>query len=92
MSKWYVGQRVVCVDDRGALNLLCGETYTVSIIFGHGDGICLRETQPNPGDTAFWSWRFRPATQPSVSQELVEGFTKRQVEERPEVVQIPEEV
>lgn len=66
-----VGQKVVCVDARGAHHLTERHIYTIAKVYPEREvfwrgkmrrqcGILLIESVPNPGDRNFAPQRFRP--------------------------------
>lgn len=70
---FYVGQKVVCVDDSpskwGDPSLLTkGAIYTIRKVVMEGRGVWLDEVSHDRPDNifgyeAFWAWRFRPAVE-----------------------------
>lgn len=83
---FYVGQKVVCVDDRfpykalpTTIRPIAGNIYTVTrgnfmdrVVWREGIEIAeARNTRPNAGHTGFLAARFRPVTDISDLQAIV---------------------
>jgi len=56
-----IGNKVVCIDDIGAENLVENDIYTVKACWedGRGGALLLNEAEPNFGHVAFYPNRFR---------------------------------
>ena len=89
---FYVGQKVVCVDDNH-FGLDLGETaprrgviYTIRAFHGDGDAIFLNEIVNKPhfyncgtvfAECSWLTCRFRPLTDISVFQKILDDVTKQ---------------
>lgn len=99
---FYVGQKVVCVDDvprkfGGLDDLRAGNIYTIRWIGIHKNAVCVRVCEiparaRRPFDLPYFADRFRPVVEKKTDISIFTGILRRETIEDGPVVAKPRKV